>query len=225
MDSSQGITGEDFRGILSSMSGWFDRHGYINMLKVLYRDLITVPDKLHAATSVMELFELLCTNGHLSSSNLTVLYDTINLTKPFGLEPEIRKLSMATLFNIRIINISKFTSNRQSLIKVVESLSDSDVKKISKLYNCSEDADKWELLVELEQSGNICEENLDDFMKTITTYLIKHSNKDPLDLRNKNVATREASLRTSTADQLANAIKNVIQDSQGSARKMAPITI
>ncbi|XP_033102815.1 uncharacterized protein LOC117105694 isoform X2 [Anneissia japonica] len=182
-DTSKGISDDDFREILISMSGWYDRHGYINMLKVLYRDLVTKPDKLYAATKVIELFELLHTSGLLSPADLTVLYDTINVTKPFGLEPEIGMLSMTTLFDIRAVIVSKFAPNRQSLIKFVESLTDNDVKKISKLYCCEQNIDKWGLIVDLEHRGKICEENMDDFLKKLTTYLIIDSNNDPLGLR------------------------------------------
>ncbi|XP_033107145.1 uncharacterized protein LOC117109027, partial [Anneissia japonica] len=199
---SQGISDDDFREILSSMSGWYDRHGYINMLKVLYRDVVTEPNKLYAATKVIELFELVCSSGHLSPADPTVLYDTINVTKPFGLEPEIRKLTEKTPFDIRTVIISKFALKRLNLIKVLESLTDSDVKKISKLYCCEQETDRWELFVDLQHRGRICEENMDDFMRNITTHLIIESKSDPLGLRgtckcNKNFATQAA---PSTAD-------------------------
>ncbi|XP_033105010.1 uncharacterized protein LOC117107430, partial [Anneissia japonica] len=204
--SSQGISEEDFGEILSYMSGWFDRHGYINMLKVLYRDLVTELDKIYAATNAMELFELLRISGHLSPADPTVLYDTIRVTKPFGLEPEIRKLTEKTTFDIRTVVISKITPNRQSLIKFVESLTDNDVKKISKLYCCEQNIDKWGLIVDLEHRGKIFGENVDDFMKQITTHLIIDSNSDPLGLRGTD------------KDQLlvASALKKAMQLSPGS---------
>ncbi|XP_033103976.1 uncharacterized protein LOC117106680 isoform X2 [Anneissia japonica] len=181
--NESGISDNEFREILSSMSGWYDCHGYFAMLKVLYRDLVTEPDKLYAATNVIELFELLCASGHLSPTDPTVLYDIINVTKPFGLEPEISKLTVKTSFDIRTVITSRFTANRRSLMKVVESLSDNDVKKISKLYGCEQKADKWELFVDLEHRGMICEENMDEFMRNVTTYLIIESNNDPIGLR------------------------------------------
>ncbi|XP_033127948.1 uncharacterized protein LOC117125536 [Anneissia japonica] len=179
----EGDTSENFREVLISMSQWYDHHGYIDILKVLYKDLVTEPDKLYATTKVIELFELLRSSGHLSPEDRTVLYDTINVTKPFGLEPELRKLTEKTPFDIRTIAISKFTPNRQSLIKFVESLTDNDVKKVSKLYRCEQKIDKWGLFVDLEHKGKICEENMDDFLKKITTHLIIESNVDPLGLR------------------------------------------
>ncbi|XP_033099371.1 uncharacterized protein LOC117103017 [Anneissia japonica] len=179
------------------MSGWYDRHGYINMLKVLYRDLVTDPDKLCAATKVMDLFELLHTSGHLSGTNLTILIDTINVTKPFGLEPEIRRLTMTTLLPARTVIISKFTRNRQILIEVVNNLNDGDVKEISKQYNCSQKADRWELFAYLEQRNVFCEKNMDNFMRTITTSQIIDSQTDPQGLP---FAERAASQRKSTID-------------------------
>ncbi|XP_033115504.1 uncharacterized protein LOC117115710 isoform X2 [Anneissia japonica] len=179
----QGISDDEFREILSSMSGWYDCHGYIAMLKVLCRDLVTEADKLYAATNVIELFELLRASEHLSPTDPTLLYDIINVTKPFGLEPEIIKLTVKTSVDTRTVIPSRFTANRQSLMKVVESLSDNNVKKISKLYGCEQKADKWELFVDLEHRGMICEENMDEFMRNVTTYLIIESNNDPLGLR------------------------------------------
>ncbi|XP_033113088.1 uncharacterized protein LOC117113749 [Anneissia japonica] len=201
MDYNQGISDEEFRGILSSLSGWYDRHGYLNMLKLLYQGLVTEPDKLYAATNVIEVFELLCTCRCLSSADLTVLYDTINVTQPFGLEPEIRKFSMVKLLDIRTVSISKFTCNRQILMKVVKCLSDHEVVRISQLYSCQQPCNRWELFVDLEQRSEFSEENLDNFMRNLTTDLIIDSNKDPLGLRqpgNMDSATREANTRTST---------------------------
>ncbi|XP_033113044.1 uncharacterized protein LOC117113580 isoform X2 [Anneissia japonica] len=201
---SQAISDDDFREILSSMSGWYDRHGYINMLKVLYRDLVTEPNKLYAATKVIELFELVCSSGHLSPADPGVLYDTINVTRPFGMEPELRKLTERTPFNIRTDAVSKFAPSRLKLIKFLESLTDSDVKKTSKLYSCEQNTDRWELFVDLEHRGRICEDNMDDIMRNITTHLIIESKNNPLGLRgtgkgSKDFATLES---PSTDDQI-----------------------
>ncbi|XP_033124265.1 uncharacterized protein LOC117122688 isoform X2 [Anneissia japonica] len=202
MDYNQGISDDtDFKEIMSSMSRWYDRHGYINKLKVLYRDLVSELDKLYAATKVFHLFELLITSGHLSSNNLTVLYDTINVTHPFGLEPEFWKLS-STCFDIRTAKISNITRNRQILIQVIESLVENDLKYISQRYNCPQKEDVWKFFVDLEQNKVFCEENLDDFMKNITTYHILVSRKDPLGLRGTgDAATKDDSSKTSAENQ------------------------
>ncbi|XP_033117438.1 uncharacterized protein LOC117117287 isoform X2 [Anneissia japonica] len=194
---NEGISDDDFREILSSMSGWYDRHGYINMLKVLYRDFVTEPNKLYAATKVIELFELVCSSGHLSPADPAVLYDTINVTRPFGMEPEVRKLTERTPFNTRTVAISKFAPSRLKLIKFLENLKDSDVKKTSKLYSCEQNTDRWELFADLEHRGRVCKDNMDDVMRNITTHLIIDSKNDPLGLRgtgkgNKDFATLES---------------------------------
>ncbi|XP_033103043.1 uncharacterized protein LOC117105844 [Anneissia japonica] len=217
-DMSKGISDADFRVILKSMSVWYDRHGYINKLKVLYRDLVTEPDKLYAATKVIDLFDLLRTSGHLSPADLKVLYDTINITKPFGLEPEIKRLSM-TIEDIRKVIVSKFTTNRQSLIKFVESLTDNDVKKITELFSSKQKTDRWGLFVDLEHRNKICKENMDEVLRTITTHLIIDSKKDPIGLRmasngDKHATTSKASLRTS-ADQSDSPIQTEMQISPG----------
>ncbi|XP_033124257.1 uncharacterized protein LOC117122684 [Anneissia japonica] len=221
MDYNQGISDDtNFKEILSSMSRWYDRHGYINKLKVLYRDLVSELDKLYAATKVIQLFELLITSGHLSSNNLTVLYDTINITHPFGLEPEFWKLS-STCFDIRTAKISNITRNRQILIQVIESLVENDLEYISQRYNCPQKEDIWKFFVDLEQKKVFCEENLDDFMKNITTYNILVSRKDPLGLRGTgDAATKDDSSKTSAENQE----KPMVTDDTDAARNACTST-
>ncbi|XP_033096795.1 uncharacterized protein LOC117101039 [Anneissia japonica] len=146
--STSGITA--FRQILAIVSEWYDHHGYIRMLKVLYRDCVDDYGKLIEASVTMELMNLLITSGKLNSKDLSILCDTIKATDTFGLLNEIERKIPSCLI-IRDEKISKFTHHRQKVMKLGMALWDEDVVKISQLYPIENGyEDSWSLIMDLE---------------------------------------------------------------------------
>ncbi|XP_033119954.1 uncharacterized protein LOC117119262 [Anneissia japonica] len=167
-----------FRQVLSVISEWYDQLGYINMLKVLYRDLLKNSYELNKASKVMDLMNLLIASGDLHSTNLKLLYDTINITKQYGLEIIIKKI-LPEFQSVKDVEISKFTHHRQKVMKLGMALIDEDLKKISGFYNepVKEYADTWSLVVDLEHNMIICEGKLDAFIKNLNTLKLQNAVK------------------------------------------------
>ncbi|XP_033114828.1 uncharacterized protein LOC117115230 isoform X1 [Anneissia japonica] len=132
----KGISDEDFRQLLVKVSEWYNDRGYIDMLKVLYRDNATDVYLLENASDTMTLLQLLYDSDDLSPSDLTLLYETVKATRQFGLE-RIIKDQIPSCPNIREIEISKFKPYRLKLMNLGFSLAKFDVVKISGLNNKS----------------------------------------------------------------------------------------
>ncbi|XP_033114831.1 uncharacterized protein LOC117115230 isoform X2 [Anneissia japonica] len=130
------ISDEDFRQLLVKVSEWYNDRGYIDMLKVLYRDNATDVYLLENASDTMTLLQLLYDSDDLSPSDLTLLYETVKATRQFGLE-RIIKDQIPSCPNIREIEISKFKPYRLKLMNLGFSLAKFDVVKISGLNNKS----------------------------------------------------------------------------------------
>ncbi|XP_033114832.1 uncharacterized protein LOC117115231 [Anneissia japonica] len=163
-----GISDEDFRQLLVKVSEWYDARGYINMLKVLYRDHVTEVSQLQNASQTMTLLHLLYDSGDLCPTDLTLLYESIKATQKYGLIQEIKAL-IPSCPNIREVVISKFTPYRQKLMKLGFRLVQTDVGKISALYNnpVKAYADSWSLINDLEHRMIICEKNMKNFIKKL----------------------------------------------------------
>ncbi|XP_033116424.1 E3 ubiquitin-protein ligase TRIM71-like [Anneissia japonica] len=111
------INDDVFRQLLTVISEWYDQMGYINMLKVLYRDLLKNNYELNKATKVMDLMNLLIASGDLHSTHLSLLYDTINITKQYGLERKIQ--DVLPVYQIgKVVEISEFTHHRRKVMKL-----------------------------------------------------------------------------------------------------------
>ncbi|XP_033105162.1 uncharacterized protein LOC117107568, partial [Anneissia japonica] len=186
----QAISNEDFMELKSVVSEWFDQRGYVNNLKVLYTDLLS-PAVLHNASTTIDLLNCLTDHDELNSTNLTLIYDTIKVSKQFGLVKKIKEQlpSCPIPANIKDIEISSFTPHRLKLMKLGSLLTEDDVPKIDRLYNgaLKKYADSWCLIIDLEKRSVICEENMQKFitklekleLKKAVDALCKGNQKDP----------------------------------------------
>ncbi|XP_033108919.1 uncharacterized protein LOC117110342 isoform X3 [Anneissia japonica] len=170
------ITDDAFRQLLSFFSNWYDQRGWIGMLKVLYRDLFENKFELNKAAKVIDLMNLLIASGDLHSTYLSILYDTINITKQYGLEREIKDNLLPSFPNVRDVMTSKFTPHRQKIMKLGMVLIDDDIKMISGLYNKPKKyADTWSLIMDLEHNRIICEGNMDTFIEKLNTLKLQQA--------------------------------------------------
>ncbi|XP_033122530.1 uncharacterized protein LOC117121433 [Anneissia japonica] len=157
---------EIFQELKSVVSEWYDSRGYIDNLKVLYRDLLS-PAELHNASMTIELLNLLSDSDELSSKSLTLLYDTITISKQFALVKQFEEqLPLVPVpKNIRDNKISKFTPHRQRLMKLGKQLTNECVAKIDGLFNkpLKKYPDSWCLILDLENRGLICKGEMTTF--------------------------------------------------------------
>ncbi|XP_033126911.1 caspase-8-like isoform X2 [Anneissia japonica] len=169
----KGITEGNFRQLLLDFSKWYDGLGFINRLKVLYnnRDLVPSYNDLIMATKVMALMQQLIASGNLSSTNLTILYDTLIVTGQFGFNS---KIVLPSLQRIREHEVIKFSWYRQFLLKLGMELTEDDIEELDTRHNKSpllkHYKDSWHLILDLEQRKELCEEKIDDFIEGLPSY-------------------------------------------------------
>ncbi|XP_033103298.1 uncharacterized protein LOC117106071 [Anneissia japonica] len=166
--SSPEISEDEYRELLQDISEWFDGNSCISMLKVLYRDHVTNANTLHNATKMRDLLDNLHDSGNLSPTDLSILYDTINVTKKFGFKPKNKNL-LSLFQNVRRFEISKFTSHRQKLVKLGMALIQDDVSTLDGSFNIPQKKyeDSWHLINDLEHKTVICEEKMEPFVEKL----------------------------------------------------------
>ncbi|XP_033119909.1 uncharacterized protein LOC117119208 [Anneissia japonica] len=167
------ITARNFSQLLVDFSRWYDGLGHVNMLKVLYnnRDHVPIYSKLSEATKVMPLLSMLIGSGNLSQTNLTILYDTIKVTGQFGFNSRI---ALPPLQRIREHEVSTFTWYRQFLLKLGMQLTEDDIVALDVRYNMpvlKNYDDSWQLILDLEQRKELCEEKIYNFIEGLPSYL------------------------------------------------------
>ncbi|XP_033107882.1 uncharacterized protein LOC117109606 [Anneissia japonica] len=172
MALSKEVTDENFGSLKLEVSKWFDKRRYgVSMLKVLYRDRVKNTSELYGCSKTMDIIELLIGAGHLTPTNLTILYETIKLTQQFGLGQLIkdRHPSFQIPEDIRNIAIDNFTLHRQRLVNLGMALSFSEIQHISGLYSVAEEhaADSWSLIMDLEQRMKISEGEMESFIENM----------------------------------------------------------
>ncbi|XP_033116218.1 uncharacterized protein LOC117116305 [Anneissia japonica] len=166
-ETTKGISDEDYRQLLHDISEWYDGIGSISMLKVLYSDLTDV-STLDKANKMRELLNNLHASGSLSPTDLSILYDTINITKQFGFKPKNEDL-LPLFQNVKNLTVSKFTSYRQKLVKLGMTLNEEDVATLNGSFNTllKKYEDRWHLIRDLEHRRVICEENMKAFIERL----------------------------------------------------------
>ncbi|XP_033111678.1 uncharacterized protein LOC117112668 isoform X2 [Anneissia japonica] len=146
------------------VSKWYDDNRSLTMLKVLFRDYVTT-GKMATITNTMDLLNDLFNSAYLTPSDLTILCETINLTKHYALQERI-KSTFQSFPDVREGTVSiKFKPHRQRLMKFGMALTPADVTLINGLYNTplKEYADAWSMISDLEDNLIIKEEDMTGF--------------------------------------------------------------
>ncbi|XP_033109889.1 uncharacterized protein LOC117111124 [Anneissia japonica] len=169
------ITDDHFIELLEIISEWYEKLGYTNMLKVLYRDLVRNKYELNNATTVREIMDLLTSSGNLAANDFNLLYDTINITQQYGLRGMIKHVLPASQ-EFKDVIISKFKPHRLKVMKFGMVLNKKDLKKISGLYNtpAKEYADTWSLIMDLEHR-KIMYGKMKAFIRKLKTFKLRQA--------------------------------------------------
>ncbi|XP_033124929.1 mitogen-activated protein kinase kinase kinase 2-like [Anneissia japonica] len=159
---------EDFNQVLLDVASWWEKHGDVNLLKLLLCDFkeITVGNIQHK-NEPRELLKLLEGPGHISRSNIDVLVEAINLGGLQGVEKLIKdKLGPKKFPGFRKIINPIFSIYRRNLVKFGQILTNKNKAKIGDLYSFRPEQfeDQWVLIFELERAGILTEESKDSFI-------------------------------------------------------------
>ncbi|XP_071944621.1 uncharacterized protein [Antedon mediterranea] len=154
---------EEFEKIVVNISSWYDEHGSIDKLKVLCKDLITPYNDLQDADCI-RFFNLLKRSGHLTSTNVKVIVDAINVTGTNGVL-EVNKL-LKEKFDKTNQFITSFSTYRQHLIQFGDALSKENTRDLIRLKSVlkKQSNNQWTVILDLEQRGILKEDNLQSFI-------------------------------------------------------------
>ncbi|XP_033122723.1 uncharacterized protein LOC117121596 isoform X2 [Anneissia japonica] len=164
----------DFLSMLVQLSEAISKEGekYVDMLRVLYRDLAEFKVDLEEAKSAFDLFQILRVGNVLKATDISVLFETIEVTGLRYLE-EIVKVYETYPAEVKI---TQFSAHRQHLVALGKDFSSSDVQDISRLYKVPDDfcSNPWKLITFLESEGIVSEDKLPLFLtnlKGVDTHL------------------------------------------------------
>ncbi|XP_071948979.1 uncharacterized protein [Antedon mediterranea] len=156
-----------FTYIKAEFSRWYDKRDSISLLKTLYKPLL-LPHMLDKASSTIDLLEFLIESNHLTSKDLTLFFDTINVTGEFELVRKIQE-EVVTFPNVEEISVSKYSRHRCMLVEFGNKLTTKNVESISDLVNEAPTSyeDKWDLINDLENRQIISEGNMQLFIEKL----------------------------------------------------------
>ncbi|XP_033109181.1 uncharacterized protein LOC117110541 [Anneissia japonica] len=151
------------------------------MLKVVFKDHLATYN-LFNATRTIDILNLLHGAGCLSRTDLTLLYETIELTKQNGLEEEIKEM-LPSLPNIRPIDVdrpfSRFSPLRQKIVMFGFELNNEDIEAIDGNINIpnKDYVDSWSMISDLEHRLIICEKEIEKFKGILMTLKLDNARK------------------------------------------------
>ncbi|XP_071944624.1 uncharacterized protein [Antedon mediterranea] len=154
---------EEFEQMVVNVSTWYDEHGSLDKLKVLCKGIITPYSDLQNA-DYMEFFNLLKRSGHLSTTNVKVLIDVINVTGTNGVL-EVNTLLKETSDKTNQ-HVTSFSTYRQQLIQFGDALSEENTRDLIRLKSVlkKRSDNQWTVILDLEQRGILREDNLHSFI-------------------------------------------------------------
>ncbi|XP_033111699.1 uncharacterized protein LOC117112677 [Anneissia japonica] len=213
MASNGGMTVRKFNALKTDVARCYDDNKCLSMLKVLFRDKVA-DQTLAEITCVMDLLNDLSARGHFGPDDLTLLHDTISITKHFALGKELKN-KFPSFPDVKEGNIStKFELHRQKLMKLGMTLILADVTKIDGLYNepLKRYPDSWSMIIDLEDNLEIVKGKMDDFIESLTTLNLRRALKALTeDIGDTSIATLRPSSTTDAPD-TDRANKDILQE-------------
>ncbi|XP_071948965.1 uncharacterized protein [Antedon mediterranea] len=181
---SKEISVEEFNELLTDTANWYDQLGYLKALKVLYIDHLKKSNvAVSNAKSVWDLLQDLTASGSLSPSNLTILYDTIKITKQFGFKSNVKNQPPEDIKNHVV---SMLTSYRQKLFHLGLELKKDEVSKLDFRFNnplLKKYPDSWSLIKDFEDRKIIDRDytRMEEFLNVLERNRITKARKIFLD--------------------------------------------
>ncbi|XP_033100638.1 uncharacterized protein LOC117104090 [Anneissia japonica] len=158
---------EDFNQLLVRISDAISVKGekYIDMLRVLYKDLAEFKAELEEAKSAFDLFQILRVSDILKATDISVLFETIEVTGLRYLKDIIKAYDTYP----DEVKITRFSAHRQHLIALGKDLSTIDIQRIRQMYEVPDDFcfNSWKLITYLESKGIVSENNLSSFLQNL----------------------------------------------------------
>ncbi|XP_033111379.1 uncharacterized protein LOC117112412 [Anneissia japonica] len=135
---------------------------YVDMLRVLYRDLANVKTELEEAKSAFDLFKRLIAPGILKPTDISVLFETIELTGLKYLKDIIKKYEKYP----DEVKITQFSPHRQQVVALGKDFSLKYLQKVSLLYEGNFPS-PWKLIQHLEDTSVLTENSMSSFLQRL----------------------------------------------------------
>ncbi|XP_033111169.1 uncharacterized protein LOC117112205 [Anneissia japonica] len=155
----------EFKQLLVKLSAEIKKTEYIDMLRILYTgfELITKVE-LEKAETALHLFHLLIAPGILKATDISVLFETIELTGLRYLKEIIERYATYP----GEVKITRFSAHRQRIVALGRGFSVEDVQKLSKLYGGKVSSNPWKLIQHLEYTSTVLtEDNMPSFTQRL----------------------------------------------------------
>ncbi|XP_033127638.1 uncharacterized protein LOC117125275 [Anneissia japonica] len=147
---------------LSTAISEYDKK-HIDMLRVLYTDLVLAKTDLEEAKSAYNLFKLLIGPGILKPADISVLFETIEITGFRYLEEIIEKYETYP----KEVKITRFSAHRQHVVALGRRFSVKDIKRLSQMYRGDMPfANQWKLIEDLE-TDVLTEDTMSTFLQCL----------------------------------------------------------
>ncbi|XP_071959885.1 uncharacterized protein [Antedon mediterranea] len=163
------LSEDEFKQLITEFAQWYDERGLLNRLKVLFKEMLGDFEALNRVTSTFDLLALLTDSGLLSRQKMSVLYDTIQITKQNGFEDMVKnKLPFFQSFKTQ--TTLSFSPHTINLFNLGKSLSDLDMKTLDGRFNfpvLKKYDDRWSLILDLESRGLLSEDKLESVEKDV----------------------------------------------------------
>ncbi|XP_033121760.1 uncharacterized protein LOC117120781 [Anneissia japonica] len=157
--------GTDFNQLLVKISYAISKEDekYIDMLRVLYKDFATITTELEEAKSAFDLFQILNVAGILKPTDISVLFQTIELT---GLK-YLKEITEKYETYPAEVKIAQFSEHRQRVVDLGKKFSTLDIQRIGQMYKVPDGfcSNSWKLIAFLESEGVVSEVNFSSFLK------------------------------------------------------------
>ncbi|XP_071947006.1 uncharacterized protein [Antedon mediterranea] len=159
---------EDFRCLIADFAQWYDQRGLLNQLKLLFIDKLD-RQVLEKFSSTIELLNSLHSRGLFSQRNPSVLYDAIQLTEQFDLEPTLKE-KLPDFNDIGERKIVSFSPHTINIVHFGQKLGDSEINILDRRYNfpvVKKYTDRWSLILDFENRGLLKEEKIEKINKVL----------------------------------------------------------
>ncbi|XP_071958531.1 uncharacterized protein [Antedon mediterranea] len=177
------LTDDDYKLFKTTVSAYYDdRPDCRIMLMVLFGD--HVPTQNHKTrNSTIDWLNALEESDDLSSDDISIVYDTINLTEHYALQKKIKKEKLP-FPEVRPIEITNFSNYRQKIMKFGKGITPNDVAKIDGYYNnpVKKYKSSWGMIYDLEFEKSIFKEsNIDEFVAKLKQLKLPSSSAELLE--------------------------------------------
>ncbi|XP_071948407.1 uncharacterized protein [Antedon mediterranea] len=152
---SENISKDDFNLLILDFAQYYDERKLFNRLQVLFIEMIDDVEELKRVTSTTELLALLDGCGLISRTNLSLLYDTLKITRQFGFESTITE-KLPAFKDIENRKVTTFSPHTIEMYNLGKSLSDPKIKTLDQRYNypvLKRYTDSWDLILDFVPRG------------------------------------------------------------------------